>query len=730
MFGGSPNGKNYRPHGGGRGNPPPRKLTPADQVDALAAMIAQLEEKTGFTVTERRKVIEDGQTFRQWVDQLAADGLKVDGKPFTLADRPAMAYLYDQIPSTEDEAYRLVLVMMKCAQVGFTVFEMLAAIYLGLRFGPATVGMFLPDINLAGIKSTERFMPIVRSVPKVHELMTQDAADGSGRKTGEGNVNRRRIDQALFIFSWTSGKATTESIPMDVLSFDEVQEMTLGQIEKTIERLSASPIRFTQMGSTANWPDLDIHWWFKKGSQLRFQTRCPECDSAKPLDEYFPDCIRFDEGKRIYRYVCPNGHWINDTQHGTWVADNPDADPPIDLTIPKKDRPLRIRSMHFPQFLSPTIAAGEILDAYRNAEDMKNFFNRKLGKPYLDPSQVPVTLEHCHAAEAAGIAAGLVWKQRARGTFMGIDQMGRFNVVVLKERMPDGRQATIHVEEIYAAKPFDRCSELMDSFGVQCCVVEINPNYNDAHEFAQKHLGRVFLCDSFGEVKDGMIAWGDAPKLSVSDRRTNEEARDRYTLRMDQYKCMQVSMMRIVNGACLFPDRKQLEQEVIEGGVRQRAQILPRMWHHFTKTALVAELVDEKGTGSEAGSGAGQKSGTNKYRRRVKKIGIDPHFSYANMLCDVAWARAHGTATFILPDTKAPTAMKPAEQLRAAGMPATVVAMIEHRETMLSGEVCGRCTAYKAEDSTCGERGGMRVNAQDPGCALFVVDELAPTSAS
>ena len=48
--------------------------------------------------------------------------------------------------------------------------------------------------------------------------------------------------------------------------------------------------------------------------------------------------------------------------------------------------------------------------------------------------------------------------------------------------------------------------------------------------------------------------------------------------------------------------------------------VLPRMFHHFTKTALVAEKDAE----------------TNQYRRSVKKIGIDPHFSYANMLCDVA----------------------------------------------------------------------------------------------
>lgn len=669
-----------------------------DPFGTLDELISGLEVKTGFRVA--KKIIPDGVTFRAWCEDLGSKGLKVDGKPFRLDDRPAMAWIYDQIPSTEDEAYRLVLVLMKCAQVGFTVMEMLATIYLGLRFGPATVGMFLPDMNLAGLKSTERFMPIVRSVPSVHDLMTQDAPDGSGRKAGEGNVNRRRIGDALFVFSWTSGRATTESVPMDILSFDEVQEMTLEQMEKTVERLSASAIRFTLMGSTANWPDADIHHWYKRGSQCQFHTRCPTCGVSKPLDEYFPQCIKWDAERNVYRYVCPNGHWLPDTQDGEWIASHPEADPPIDLSLPRKDRPLRIRSIHFPQFLSPTIAAGEIMDAYNFATDMKNFFNRKLGKPYLDPSQVPVTLEHCYAAAKAGMAAGVKWKDRARGTFMGIDQIGNFNVVVIKERLEDGRQAVIHVEEIYSEDPFGRCDELMEAYGVQCCVVEINPNYNDAKKFANRHKGRVFICDSFGTMAEGMIAWGDAPKLDASERRTSEEARDRYTLRMDQYKCMQVSMARITSLQCLFPDPQGLVQEVFEKGVKQVAAILPRVFTHFTKTALVAEKDEE----------------TNKYRRSVKKIGIDPHFSYANLLCDVAWSRAYGTSSFIMPEVpKVPDKINVVEKIAElvkvplAAMPA------------LSGDVCGRCTAFDPETGWCKER-HFKTRADAPACAYF--DEI------
>lgn len=652
-------------------------------------------------LTAAQSVIRPGETFRQWCERLAADGLKVDGKPFKLDDRPAMAWIYDQIPSTEEEAYRLVLVLMKCAQVGFTVMEMLATIYLGLRFGPAIVGMFLPDMNLAGLKSTERFMPIVRTVPAVHQLMTQDTGDGAGRKAGEGNVNRRRIAEALFIFSWTSGRATTESVPMDILSFDEVQEMTLEQMEKTYERLSASMIRFALMGSTANWPEADIHHWYLRGSQRQFHTRCPTCSSAKPLDEYFPNCIKFDPERGVHRYVCPNGHWIDDTQTGEWIAANPDADPPLDLNVPKKDRPLRIRSIHFPQFLSPTISAGEIMDAYNTATDMKNFYNRKLGKPFLDPSQVPVTLAHMACCVEAGRKFGIRWKTRAQGAYMGIDQMGNFNVVVIKERLPDGRQAVIHLEEIYSDDPFARCDALMAQYGIAVCVLEINPNYNDAKKFAHRHPGRVFICDSFGTLKEDMIVWGDAPKVGTSDRRTDEEARDRYTLRMDQYKCMQVSMARFTadDPMCVFPDPQELVQEVIDKGVRQMATIAPRAFHHFTKTALVAEKDDE----------------TNKYKRVVKKVGIDPHFSYANMLCDVAWSRAHGTASFLLAEQE-PNAPVIVRGTAASHHP-VVQMMAESQLALETGPTCRRCLSF--ENERCMER-GLIVQPADPACDVFL----------
>jgi hypothetical protein len=653
-------------------------------------------------LSAEQRIIKAGETFLMWCERLEKDGLKVDGHPFTLSDRPAMRFIYELIPTTKDEAFDRTDVIMKCTQVGFTVMEMLAMIYLALRFAPAKIGMFMPSQMLASGKSSQRFMPIVRTVPDVHRLMVEDS---TGRRGGEGNILTRNLGQSLFHFLWTTGKTATESFPMDILSFDEVQEMAIADMEKTQERLSASRIRYTLMGSTANWPDSDIHWWYKKGTQHQFHTLCTNCGTHQVLDEHFPECIGFDPehpkagplglagAKGEYRYRCHSClGWIDDPQLGEWRAKNPDAE---------------IRSVHFPQFLSPTISPRKIITKYREADDMKNFFNRTLGKPYTDPSQVPVNLEMLAECAAEGMRIGLTWRRNARGTFMGLDQMGSFIVAILKERLPDGRQAVIHVEYIFRAptkedpeaSPWQRADELMVQYGVQVCVVETLPNYDSAKSFARRHDGKVFLA-GYGNMEGEMLAWGDTMKLDSSERRTDDELRDRFTVRIDQYKCMQVSMARFQKKICLFPDPDGLVQEVLEKGNKRMAAVCKEYaFFHFTRTALIAEQDEEE----------------KKFKRRVVKVGIDPHTSYANMLCDVAWARAHGTSVFILPDggNTLPT-VAPENVRELPGMRET----LEMVNAQLA-DTCGSCINRDAASGMCSEL-MMTTAASNPGCISYI----------
>ena len=646
-------------------------------------------------------------TFRQWVEELGERGLKVDGRPFSLADRPALIPVYDAIPTTIEQARDKTLVMQKATQLGLTVWEVLADIYLCKKFAPLRIGLFLPSQALAIDKSSLRFMPILRSAPELYnELTHRISKTGVSKYIGEGNVLSREMGESILMFLWTSGKATTESRPMDVISLDEVQEMALAQIEKVMARCGASDVNFRMLLSTANGPDVDINFWYKRGTQEVFHTHCQACGVYSDLSEpagIFPNAsTAYSKGQfkgaptGVFVWVCPACQaWIQDAQIGKYICQNPNPDPGVrSLLLPRVIAPKNA--------VSPNVMVTEFNRAI-TGDQKKSYYNRTLARPYIDANQLPVTMTHCLACVAEGEKLGLQWETSGAETYMGIDQMGGFNCVIIKRRLPDGRQAVIHCEVIYDEEPFVRCGKLMKQYGVAVCVVEQLPNYNSAHKFANKFRKRVYLTTAYTDSTDP-ITWGD--DLTKSDRRTDEDERNRYTVTVNQYKAMQTSLHRIRERGCLFPNPSLLEQEIQDqnGAFRRSPLVTDMVFLHFTKTALVV-TTNEK---------------TGKSRPSVSKVGLDPHFSFANMLCDVAWARNHGTGMMILPE--AATGAATTEQGKKAqqsmpGLPANIVAMIDAGSRP---GTCGSCFSYLA--GVCTER-DLRVGAGDVCCDIYAPKE-------
>lgn len=651
---------------------------------ALIKRIDALRQQVSFMATLSKDVdpvIAPDMRFIDWIEAQTASGLKVDGNPFDLSNRSALRAIYEAIPSTKAEGYGKTFIVMKGAQTGLSVMTFLLQIFLALKYRATKIGAYYPDRSLAAYVSSNRFLPVVRSIPDAYKAMI--AAEGGK----EGNVMTRHIGESEVIFLWTSGGAQSESYPFSSVFWDEVQLMKISDMEKTRERMSASDVRFAVGVSTAYWPDADIDYWYRRGSQFRFHTRCA-CDDGVVLDEVFPECIALNEGQYPdapldYVYRCPRcDTFIPDTQAGSWVQHNPSKN--------------EIISYHFPQTLSPTVSAREIITAFSEADDMQSFQNRKLGRPWLDPTQVPVTMEMLAACVQAGAQAGVKWEMSGDGTYLGIDQMGQFSTAIVKRRLADGRQAVIHVESIYSDDPFARCDALMEQYGVAVCCIEALPNYNEAHRFAQRWLGRVFLV-SYNDMSDEMLRWGDAT-VSKTDRKSVAEARDRYTCVVDQYRAMQTSCARFANQSCLFPDPAELSQDIVFKGQRKRVAILKdEVFVHLTHVALVTEQTDPA---------------IRKYRRAVKKISMDPHYAYSNMLVDIAWARSHGTSSFILPEVRGVAAPAVAGVGSAVGLPSQVVEWM----TPVAG-TCGACLEFKA--GQCGAR-QVVVQAGDPACDWFM----------
>jgi phage terminase large subunit GpA len=262
----------------------------ARRARAALALAKRRHLARDVVVAHGADAIPEDMSFLDWVEGLARDGLKMDGQLFDLSSRPALRAIYAAVPTTKADGYDQLFTVMKGAQTGATVLTFLLQLYLVLKYEPLKAAAYYPDRGLAAYVSSSRFMPVVRSVPVAHRALL--AANGGA----EGNVLTRQIGASEVLFLWTSGSSATESFPLGCVVADEVQNMLDDDIERIRERMSASDVRFFFACSTAKWPGADIDLLFQRGDQRRFHTDCA-CDDGVILDDAFPECIQFNDGR-------------------------------------------------------------------------------------------------------------------------------------------------------------------------------------------------------------------------------------------------------------------------------------------------------------------------------------------------------------------------------------------------------------------------------------------------
>ncbi|MEO6026744.1 MAG: phage terminase large subunit family protein [Candidatus Binatia bacterium] len=632
--------------------------------------------------------------FANW----AADGNFIaDREPIDFSIWRYLRPIYEAVPM---DPAGLDMVIMKSAQGGASILALLWTLWVMLRTR-CQLAYFLPTAELALNFSRDRFIKLARENGEIHRLMGDPGSPYGARVVDEGSARARRILESIAYFTHITGRVTTEALPLDALVFDEVQEMLLADIEKAEERLSASPLQAILRISTANFAGSDIHYFYERSDQREFHTRC-KCPSGIVLADAWdprtgPLCIDRGNGStpgvpRDWFYTCPRCRSIiTDPQDGEFRPKNPGCS--------------RI-GFQFPQLLSPRQSPGRIIEKWERRVDTKNFYNRVLGRPYVDPNTQPVTEAHLNAAQNPDLTWAPLPHRTGNRVFMGIDQMGQENYVIIKAKVGD-RMRLLHLEIIQNEDPWRRCTELMREFRVQIAVVESLPNFNEAHRFAREHEGKVFLA-SYHDQPDEILRWGDRLRDGTSVSRSDDAIRTPWTVSVDQYKMMAWSLAKWAGGEIETPDARVLTQCLrTRQGVRSVAVCRDVLWVHLQRVALVTEPTQGK-------------EDERRFRRSVKKIGIDPHFAFANMLCDVAWVRAHGTTRMLFADEPAhrPSEKKKPnsdmEQLTEA-FPELFGSKDDHPST------CGDCIHFDADHQRCTEQ-NIGVEAKQLQCDLFILD--------
>jgi hypothetical protein len=608
-----------------------------------------------------------------------------------LADRERLDFerwgylppVYEAVP---EDPSGLDLVVMKAAQAGASTMSMLFTLWVALRTR-SQLGYFLPTADLAHTFSTTRFLKMVRDNPMIHAAMGDPDSPRARRMTDEGSASTRRLLQSVIYFTYPGGRVTTEALPLDGLVFDEVQGMSLLDIERAEERISASVLRALVRVSTPTFPGSDIHHFFLGSDQREFHTRCGCADGVVLADQWHPTgplCI--DRGNGATPGVPNTPFWfcpycktiIRNPQDGAYRAHNPSAS--------------RV-GFHFPQLLSPRWNAAKILAKWENHISTQTFYSRVLGRPWADPTTMPITLEHLEAAQDPNLRWGPPERNMTDAVYMGIDQMGGENYVVIKGRQGD-RMILVHIEMIRSDDPWRRCAELMRRYDVMVAVVEALPNFNEAHRFARAHHGRVFVA-TYQEHQDELVLWGDRVRDPQAVRYSADDIRSPWTVSVDQYKMMSWSLARWANGEIHTPDARALPicRDVF--------------WLHLQRVALVTE--PREGREDER-----------RYRTAVRKVGIDPHFAYANMLCDVAWVREGPRVEIWFPPEIDSPAERPRDPYREQIMAAFPELGIEYDPDLC----CRTCVNFAPEKRLCRYR-DLLVEPHQPMCDAYIPADVA-----
>lgn len=408
--------------------------------------------------------------------------------------------------------------IMKAAQLGLTEVAINLAFYT-VDVLKRDVLYVLPTALNASDFSKSRFNTALLHSPYLAELFTDTNTVGLKQA---GGVN-------LYIRG-SRGDSNLKSIPVSVLILDEADEMDQRAIWLALERLSGQLHKFVFSLSTPTIPNFGIHKLFLQGTQEHFYFKCPRC--GRLTEFIFPDCLEIcgetitDPNVKRSHLKCKECKGRVDHEEKPEFLKTGKWNPTV---LVDDDH----RSFYINQMYSYTVKPWELALAYfRGVGDeaaMVEFFNSKQGLPYI-PDGGQVTDSEIERA----IRRYFQETQRPdigtdRCIVMGIDQ-GKMNHVVVTEFTVNGRgdlNAAANAKVLAAFKlpgdDFETLDPLMREWQIKACVIDADPQINDARRFARRFPGYVYLCRYRRGVtgKELQVSEEDSGSPIVTVDRTN-----------------------------------------------------------------------------------------------------------------------------------------------------------------------------------------------------------------
>lgn len=417
----------------------------------------------------------------RWVTHRRVMGYPLPG-PYSFKFHPWCREIHDSKASFNT--------IMKGAQLGLTEVAINLAFFT-VDVKKRDVLYVLPTALNASDFAKSRFNTALLNSPHLNGLFTDTNTIGLKQA---GGVN-------LYIRG-SRGDSNLKSIPVSVLILDEMDEMDQKQIWLAFERLSGQIEKSVLSLSTPKVPKTGIHKLYLQGTQEHFFFKCPRC--GRKTEFVFPDCLEIcgdditDPDVKLSFLKCKEckkrieqeekSEFLKD---GFWQA----------TAQVSEDH----RSFNINQLYSYTVTASDLAIAhFRGLGDeaaMVEYHNSKQGLPYI-PEEGQITDEDIDNAIGNYVKSD---QYPTLGTerciVMGIDQGKRNNVIIVEYMIRGGGGdinaaafAKVLWEGEVDGNDFSLMDHLMWDWQVKCCVLDADPQINDARRFARRFPNFVYLC--------------------------------------------------------------------------------------------------------------------------------------------------------------------------------------------------------------------------------------------
>jgi len=281
---------------------------------------------------------------------------EIDGMPFDLGKLPFLYEMYDEIHPR--------IVLRKGAQLGATVWAILTVVERMKDLYQRGVLYAFPTDDEVFDFSQSRFDRILKDNPIYQELVTTT-----------DRTTLKKVKDGMLYFRGMRSKSKLLSIPVDLIVYDEYDQMEPTMVDVSLKRIDGSDYGHTIKLGHPTIPGYMIDEDWLKSDMRHWMIRCGHCGAWTCLEDEFPDCIVGD-GFEAFRACkkCRREIYVVD---GEWVAKEPDV--------------TQIRGYWISQLLSPTVTPGMLKADYEEClitgRNLDTFYNLRLGMPYADLDQ-------------------------------------------------------------------------------------------------------------------------------------------------------------------------------------------------------------------------------------------------------------------------------------------------------------------------------------------------------